>query len=858
MNYTSKTSFTRYYVFCLLTAVVLFGGVTGILFSCESEDVAGNGEIYLTKGDPITVNFTVDGFSFDNNEITLHNASPNPSVGAGSARPSGIGEGETVVTPIAENLFMLTTLKEEDAPVKLRNTPVDTDSKVRVIAYSGGGYTTMEGFADYEVTSYGALMPLGATLTLPSSISYRFVAYSFHNSATLDAFADTTAQISAKDVLWGDTTVTITPASTVHIKLKHLFSKITMEATLGAGVGLMIEDITGASVSTYDPKLVVENSRLIESSTPTMSTIPVTWPSSGSATTWISDPQFVFTDGENSFIEISSVNIDGTTYSGLPRIDYTSEALEAGKAYTLLVRFVASYLTATPSTLNFPYIAGSNPRSVSVDTNSPTGWMVSNAPSWVTAIPSGNTLTVSVPTANTGSSPRSGYITLSTGGLTSETIYVEQDYIPGAGTPFPETVVAYPYVGAFWRWNETGERVIRMPIVSASAVGPVNWSATVWWMDDRWHPASGDGIVLAAGAGASGSSYPLPGSGESYPVGGGLTTVSGTANTGTPILFRIGLQQQFAAPTYSNNPDYVASFPARYAVILLTYSYGGATYESKLYLRQGEGDDFVMRNGDNGRTQARRFSPFNLTTGGSMNAQVPVNSGIFTAYPTQSGAYFQWAKSTATTQRFAWDNTTTTSLAPLGWNQTIPGGFWDTNEAANETCPPGYRRPNDGSTSGYSNGDNSEYRHSLGLDYTSDRNIYFISGYYADGFFDRGLIEPSRTNAGDNRPMFQTAVSAATNNNAYVGVLVFNPSDAGDHYNASLFFPVIGQRNSQDGQGLINNQGMYANYLSSSLTSAGPLTFALGRRDNGGPGQAMLEGVNHNYYGHPVRCVRIP
>ena len=360
LNITRQFMCTRHESICFYVYMLLFSCLTCILFSCESENISEITKAPLPFSDElISVNFTVSETGMGKNDITVHKssvgtASPTPSKGGESSPFGGVREGfsssfggvkgGTVVIPIAEDLFMHATLREEEAPVKTRASLVASHSKVRVIAYSysdlDADYTTMEGHADYEVTASGMLTPLGANLSLPASNAYRFVAYSFHDATALAAFADTTANITAKDVLWGEVIETITSANPVHIRLNHLFAKVKMEASLGTGVGFHIDNITGASVSTYAPALVVATGEpVIDPPVPFMGTVPFVWSSTASAPTWTSEERFVFTEGECPFVELSGVTIDGTVHSGFHRVNYTSFALETGKEYTLSVRF---------------------------------------------------------------------------------------------------------------------------------------------------------------------------------------------------------------------------------------------------------------------------------------------------------------------------------------------------------------------------------------------------------------------------------------------------------------------------------------------------------------------------------------
>jgi hypothetical protein len=400
----------------------------------------------------------------------------------------------------------------------------------------------------------------------------------------------------------------------------------------------------------------------------------------------------------------------------------------------------------------------------------------------------------------------------------------------GAGTP---PLGVNTYVGAFWRANQIGERIIRIE-AGANSANYGKWTAAVKWMDPRW--GIGDGIVLSMDdldtsslldRGISFTSDMNPdayGSPEDYPVIGCMTTVNGEVSaTNKSMVFRIGLKSAY-------NPT--ANYPARYAVVLL--SYANNTKHQKIFLRQGEGDDYLMLNSDpistgglSVRTACRKISPYNLTAP-TLDARVDapgtvpaVNPGTFTDYPTQSGALFLWASPlTQFDGSGRWANNPHTSVAS-SWNGGYALTYWNTLAATIEACPPGYHRPNDGSMSGDENSGsiaNSEIRQSLfwrpvtSQNYTNDLSNSLV-GYYADGFFDR-----RRTVNGLGSGANNTTVASGTRNIAHIGRLFFNPIESSDHYNASLFFPFGGVRNATLGGQLVNT-GTDGGYWTSTATA---------------------------------------
>jgi hypothetical protein len=306
-----------------------------------------------------------------------------------------------------------------------------------------------------------------------------------------------------------------------------------------------------------------------------------------------------------------------------------------------------------------------------------------------------------------------------------------------------------------------------------------------------------------------------------HPVNSTLTTVTGNINASYPqIYFRIGLKSAL--------PDYPA-VPVRYGVVLITYK--NNTMKHRIWIRQGEGADFVMTNSDpvnseglTTRTVTKRFSPYNLTAT-SLDTAVDLpgasgsNPGKFADYPSQAGALFQWAYDFSSGNfnrvRWAWNpymSTIPTSPVTSSWVEYNTPSFWAPLEANQEICPSGYRRPNDGTTSASGTGSNqtSELRQSLyvhprnGFNYASEMNNV-VWGYYADGFFDRRLIASDGTVASNSR------------NIASTGTLFYNPNSGSTHYCASLFFCNSGFRHpALANEGGLQYKGVEGRYWTST------------------------------------------
>jgi len=414
-----------------------------------------------------------------------------------------------------------------------------------------------------------------------------------------------------------------------------------------------------------------------------------------------------------------------------------------------------------------------------------------------------------------------------------------------------------PYVGAFWKANQTGERLIRIPRVSTSAADGT-WSATVikgddwimldkgWTIDPGVYTSSpklyGDSIFGVQ----FDTQYALP-SGSPTVVTGTLrpNTAEGYQTNDEYIRFRIGLKSKYI-PTPTE--------PARYGVVLLTYN--NNNLRQRIFIRQGEDADFLMKPGDldgsgssvpDNRISARKFSPYNLTAG-NLNETVDVsgaspsvNPGKLTDYPSQAGALFQWAGKGAF-KRIGYDAHTNSFS---DWSADMDERVWSFLAAGHEVCPPGYRRPNDGPEDMFNpsgTATNSEMRQSLFLDpsfsgiNSTTNSVY---GYYADGFFDRFAISGGTGLA----PGSNCTVESGTPAIAHAGRLFYNPGNS-----ASLFFPNSGYRHADDSR--MQSMGLGGAYWSGTVTNA---DYAWNL--NLGTSVANLEGGTAKSAGLNLRCV---
>lgn len=369
----------------------------------------------------------------------------------------------------------------------------------------------------------------------------------------------------------------------------------------------------------------------------------------------------------------------------------------------------------------------------------------------------------------------------------------------------------HSYVGAFWRANQTGERLIRFTTTKSidgtnynDAKG--NWHLSVYDYGDDFK--EGD-IIFSTNESSDFNVYGsnpvdmnIDANDAIYGVNGNTTSLSGSiTNDGDEIFFRIGLKSKWS-PT--------ASKPARYAVLILTYN-NDKKYQ-KIWLRQGEGADYIMYTGDmdengniafSGRNHAMKWSPYNLTSNNLKDASPyydqmdETRKGVFTDYPSQAGAFFQWANENSGYERIAYHPTYDGKYT---WNRTNYEN-WQWDSERHETCPEGYRRPSVSLENNYQD----FYQSFISMEFNNLGNS--VSGYYADGFFDRLTPETATGQHVSGFNADKTVVANGTINAAYIGRLIYNPVSDSQRKNASIFIPAAGVRVFSDGHR--NEAGYY-------------------------------------------------
>lgn len=246
-----------------------------------------------------------------------------------------------------------------------------------------------------------------------------------------------------------------------------------------------------------------------------------------------------------------------------------------------------------------------------------------------------------------------------------------------------------PYVGAFWKNDQIGERLISIS-TKAAALG--DWTATVAWTDDNW--TEGD-IVLQQETEPSKPDF-IDAATDTPEVISRSAVAKGTSTSSVTIFFRIGLKSKYI-PT--------PKAPARYAIIRLSYYNNSKNHF--IYLRQGEAPTII------GTGTTVEWSAYNI---GNYSDPTEFGNGGFVKFPSQAGFFKKWTS----------DFTVYTPTGTAGSNWNADKAY--TTIIAN-VCPSGYAIP---TYSGTTSGD----MHSL-FNGTNAGAKDHLFGSYADGYSDR-------------------------------------------------------------------------------------------------------------------------
>lgn len=525
--------------------------------------------------------------------------------------------------------------------------------------------------------------------------------------------------------------------------------------------------------------------------------------------------------------DVTQMVWNGEYYLGGDIITVSYKANDT-KSTQIVTNYATSY-TADNTDWSIDPSYGSGTGIVYMETTTDgTGWLKSVARV-------GNTLSVTTNTENPHYTERRAKVYIKAGRLVHAVIIRQ---LPGAATAGNANLITY--VGAFWRAGHMGERLITIDVPATNTDHPNGidgkWKVEVldYHTGDQELFKEGE-ILFEEWDGTVPNTYPSNTYIDTPHLTAGKTTLTGEVALGGKITFKIGLTTSYK-PTAIN--------PARYARVLVSlggdYGSNKFCYNSVLWLRQGEQDDYLMAPGDtqangtttftNGRADAKKWSPYNLTAktwvniggdtqqefvqinkrtaGGSSFYEPGTTYGTdepaFTAYPTMAGAFFQWSQATDATgkqwQRRAF-NPGLEKYTTAEWNST---SFveWKWNNELHETCPQGYRRPNiklkDGNSSDFGIPGNEAWQSFVSGTSVLDVSANSAYGYYADGYFDRLQVETA--NGLNTIGTIPSVVAKGGKDAAYIGRIIFNPnSSSATHHNASLFIPAAGYHDDSGG-----------------------------------------------------------
>jgi hypothetical protein len=182
-------------------------------------------------------------------------------------------------------------------------------------------------------------------LTITTSGSYRFVAYSFNTTAAVPAYAATitgsySPNANASDPLWGissASTITVGGTYNISIAMKHQFSRVAFKATTTGLSGTPTITAISAALLGYNATAMTALTGALTKGA--AEDQPFTGFATYGNTTVTSAARMVYAGGGlTTSVKITSATIGGGT-SSIPAPVSFNKQLEPGKSYTLRVSF---------------------------------------------------------------------------------------------------------------------------------------------------------------------------------------------------------------------------------------------------------------------------------------------------------------------------------------------------------------------------------------------------------------------------------------------------------------------------------------------------------------------------------------
>lgn len=333
---------------------------------------------------------------------------------------------------------------------------------------------------------------------------------------------------------------------------------------------------------------------------------------------------------------------------------------------------------------------------------------------------------------------------------------------------------SWQYVAAFWKNDQTGERIIRAYEHNGSG-----WSARVVYGQDFIRIANVDDRTQEEIQRTDAENFQIQADDKwsTYIQQPYYSYTHSEARPMPQMAFRIALTSR----NTSGKP--------RYGVVVLISPYArGYPYNGQsivVMVRQGQDADYIFEPTEtyNGapRIYAQAFSPYGVTVSDTTANPGGVNfadhksmggRGVFTTFPTQSGYRYQYGSDIA--------------IHPTNPTVATPIHGYTYNYAAQykEVCPAGYMTP---VTDQAQSGMKHSFLYDLKSGETALRNPL---GLCADGFYDR---HPRVSYNGSFYQIIQAGVQSA-----YPGIVRINPITK-----ASIFIPR--STNRDNGLGLLDD-----------------------------------------------------
>jgi hypothetical protein len=192
-------------------AMLLLGGVAVFFMGCEKEGLGEPGEL-------VPIHFSLSGEDYGGSQVR-------------SGRVGGASE--TVIVPLDDKYCIYATLAEDTAAQLRDFETIATNTKVMIVVFEG---TTVIANQEYKVdNANGDIVPVVAPgISVPSNVTYTFVAYSINTTNTMAAYVDPLVMGPDDDLLWGhEPDVYVGPGGvSLTIGMRHKFSQVTVKASL--------------------------------------------------------------------------------------------------------------------------------------------------------------------------------------------------------------------------------------------------------------------------------------------------------------------------------------------------------------------------------------------------------------------------------------------------------------------------------------------------------------------------------------------------------------------------------------------------------------------------------------------------